>query len=318
MTAKPLVLLATPLHESLRGRLLRDFSEIEAIDTRDKSLLEQVMPRATIVFGAPPVALLPRARALRWIQLNSAGVPLDLCDALRGTDISLTNLAGLYGPTIAEHTLGLMLMVARNLHRAMRQQHDRLWHRDLRQTMVDLSGKTAAIVGVGNIGQNIARLCQAFGMHVRGCRRTPRATPCVDQLYSRDQLRGMLADADFVIVAAPLTRETDGMLGQAEFAAMKRGVFFINVSRGRVAREEVLLESLRSGHVAGAGLDVFAVEPLPPDHPFWEMPQVVITPHYSGETVNLSAQSGDLFLRNLRAYLDGQPLGHVVDIARGY
>jgi phosphoglycerate dehydrogenase-like enzyme len=318
MTAKPLVLIATSMHEASWKRLLAEFPEVEAMDASNPALQEQLLPRAEIIFGAPPVELVPRAPALRWIQLNSAGVPLDLCNALRGRDVKLTNLAGLYGPTIAEHTLGLMLMVARNLHRAMRQQHERLWQRDLRESMVDLSGKTAAIVGVGNIGQNIARLCQAFGMHVRGCRRTPRATPCVDQLYAPPQLREMIADADFVIVAAPLTRETDGMLGEAEFSAMKRGVFFINISRGRIAREVALLDALRSGQVAGAGLDVFAVEPLPRDHPFWDMPQVVITPHYSGETVNMSTQSSELFLRNLRAYLEGRPFGHVVDIARGY
>jgi phosphoglycerate dehydrogenase-like enzyme len=318
MTAKPFVLLATPLHASARGRLAREFPEVEAFDAADKPLLETHLPRATIAFGAIPAALVPRATNLRWIQLNSAGVPLDLCDALRGTGIQLTNLAGLYGPTIAEHTLGLMLMVARNLHRAMRQQQEHRWQRDLRETMVDLAGQTAAIFGVGNIGQHIARLCQAFGMHVRGCRRTPRATPCVDQLFGPTQLRELLTGADFVIVAAPLTRETDGMLGPAEFAAMKPGAFFINISRGKIAQEAALVNALRAGHIAGAGLDVFAVEPLAQDHPFWDMPQVVITPHYSGEIVNLSSQSSDLFLRNLRAFLAGKPVGHVVDVTLGY
>jgi phosphoglycerate dehydrogenase-like enzyme len=318
MAVKPLVLLAGWLHDDARQRVMTEFPEIEPIDARDKALLEQVIPRATILYGTPPVALLPRAKALRWIQLNSAGVAIDLCDALRGSDIQVTNLAGLYGPTIAEHALGLMLMVARNLHRAQRQQHERLWHRDIHHGMTDLAGKTAAIVGLGNIGQHIARLCQSFGMRVLGSRRTPRITPCVDQVYRPEQTREMLAQSDFVVVAAPLTRETDGMLGQAEFAAMKRGAFFVNISRGRIAREEVLVEALRSGHLAGAGLDVFATEPLPNDHPLWDMPQVVITPHVSGDPVNLSTQPGELFLCNLRAWLDREPLGHVVDVARGY
>jgi phosphoglycerate dehydrogenase-like enzyme len=318
MAVKPLILLSGWLPDATRSRALSEFPETEVLDARDKALLEQIIPRATVLYGTPPVSVLPRAKSLRWIQLNSAGVAIDLCDALRGADIRVTNLAGLYGPTIAEHALALMLMIARNLHRALRQQHDRLWHRDIRHGLGDLAGKTVAIVGLGNIGQHIARLCQAFGMRVLGSRRTPRTTPCVDRVYGPEKTIEMLAQADFVVVAAPLTRETDGMLGQAEFAAMKRGVFFVNVSRGRITREEVLLEGLRSGHVAGAGLDVFATEPLPADHPLWDMPQVVITPHFCGDTVNLSAQPGELFLRNLRAWLDGKPLGHVVDVGRGY
>jgi len=318
MTAKPQVLLAGWLHDTTRERLKSEFPQVEVIDGRDKALLEQRIPHGTVIYGTPPVQLLLQAKALRWIQLNSAGVSLGLCDALQGADIRVTNLAGLYGPTIAEHALGLMLMLARNLHRAMRQQHDRLWSRDIRHGLGDLGDKTVGVVGLGNIGQHIARLCQAFGMRVLGTRRTPRTTPCVDRVYGPEKTTEMLAQADFVVVAAPLTRETDGMLGQADFEAMKRGVYFVNISRGRIAREDVLLEALRSGHVAGAGLDVFATEPLPADHPLWEMAHVVITPHFCGDTVNLSAQPGELFLRNLRAWLDGKPLGHVVDISRGY
>jgi phosphoglycerate dehydrogenase-like enzyme len=211
-----------------------------------------------------------------------------------------------------------MLLLARNLHRAMWQQHQRLWQRDLARTMADLQGKTATIVGLGNIGQSIARLCQAFGMRVTGCRRTAQLTPCVDQIYPRERLHDMLREADFVIISAPLTWLTEGMFGPAEFAAMKPGVLFITVSRGRIAQEEALLAALRSGHVAGAGIDAFAVEPLPADHPFWDMPQVIISPHYSGETVNTSSLPGELFLRNLRAYLQGKPVSHIVDLTHGY
>src|SRR5262249_10495652 len=147
---------------------------------------------------------------------------------------------------------------------------------------------TLAVVGLGNIGQNIARLAKAFGMRVVGCRRTMRYTPYVDQLYPRDQLAAMLAEADYLAVAAPLTKETDALLGPAEFAATKRGAIYVNVSRGPVAQEAALVSALQSGRLAGAGLDVFAVEPLPHDHPLWSMPQVVVSPHFSGETVNNS------------------------------
>jgi phosphoglycerate dehydrogenase-like enzyme len=315
---KPLVLLTHWVHDSVRERLLHHLPEAECIDARDSAVLEEILPRASVCYGAPPMPLLPRARVLRWIQLQWAGVSFELCDALRGSSIQLTNMAGLYGPTIAEHALGLMIGVARNFHRAMRQQHEHLWRRDLGESMVDLQGKTAAILGVGNIGQHIARLCQAFGMRVLGCRRSGLATACVDEMFPPSRLVDMLRPADFVVVAAPLTRETDGMLGQAEFAALKRGSFFINVSRGRIAREEVLVESLRSGQLAGAGLDVFSVEPLPKEHPLWTMPHVMITPHYSAEIINRSPQPGERFLRNLKAYLAGDGLQNVVDVARGY
>ena len=128
----------------------------------------------------------------------------------------------------------------------------------------------------------------------------------------------MLAEADHVVVAAPLTDQTQGLLGPAAFAAMKRGVIYVNVSRGGIAQEPALLDALRSGQVAAAGLDAFAVEPLPADHPFWTMPQVVVSPHYSGETVNRSDQPVRRFGRNLAAWLAGQALEGLVDLPWGY
>lgn len=313
-----ILLLTAWVHESIRARLATEFPNADIVDARERPVLEEKLPAATIVYGQLPAELAPKAHALRWLQLNSAGVPLPLCDALRGTDVRVTNLAGLYGPTIAEHAVALMLMLARNLHQALHQQQQTLWQRDLASTMSDLHGKTAAIVGLGNIGQNIARLCRGFGMRVMGCRRTSTPTSYVDLLFPVAELRQHLSEADFVIVAAPLTRETDGMLGPAEFQAMKRGAFFINVSRGAVAQEAALVDALHSGRLGGAGLDAYVDEPLLTDHPFWTMPQVIVSPHYSGETVNNSALPGELFLRNLRAFMEDRPLNHVVDLTRGY
>jgi phosphoglycerate dehydrogenase-like enzyme len=184
--------------------------------------------------------------------------------------------------------------------------------------MADLAGRTLAVVGAGNIGQNIARLAKAHGMQTLGCRRRPHTTPYIDRIYPREELRAMLAEADFVAVAAPLTRETEGMLGAAEFAAVKPGAFYVNVSRGPVAQEAALLAALQSGRLAGAALDVFAAEPLPPEHPLWAMPQVLISPHYSGEVVNTSSLPAERFARNLRAWLAGRPLEGVVKLELGY
>ncbi len=316
---KPLILILHPfLPEGTLPRWSSEFSTCEFLDGRSPEGLERGLKRATIAYGVPPVARLAEAVSLRWIQLLSAGVPGDLCPPAKARGIQVTNLAGLYGPSIAEHALGLMLLVGRNLHVASRNQQEGRWDRSVANTMADLHGKTLAVVGTGNIGQNIARLAKACGMRVVGCRRTPRLTPYVDQIYPRTELAAMLGEADYVAVAAPLTRETEGMLGTAEFQAMKRGCIFINVSRGPVAQESTLVAALVSGHVAAAGLDVFTTEPLPADHPFWTMPQVAISPHYSGETVNNSKLPAERFARNLRAWLAGRELEGVVNLNLGY
>src|SRR5262249_31169537 len=153
----------------------------------------------------------------------------------------------------------LMLILSRKMQVVLGNQRERRWDRSVADTMVDLHRKTLAVVGLGNIGQNIARLSRSLGMRVLGCRRTPRPTPYVDRVFPVVELRDMLAEADYLAVAAPLTRDTEGMLGPAEFQALKRGAIYINVSRGPVAQEPALLAALQSGHVAAAGLDVFAV-----------------------------------------------------------
>ncbi len=299
-------------------RLQKEFANAEFIDAREPDAAAKQLPRCTIAYGLPDLKLLPQAKSLRWIQLASAGIPAALCPIALEKKIRVTNLAGLYGPTIAEHALALMLIVSRNLHVAERNQAAKKWDRSVMNRMRDLHGKTIAIVGLGNIGQNIARLCKALGMRVVGCRRTPRPTPCTDRVYAADERKTMLAEADYVAVAAPLTRETDGMLGAAEFQAMRPGAIFINVSRGPVAQEAGLVDALQSGRLAGAGLDVFAVEPLPAEHSLWMLPNVVISPHYSGETVNNSRLPAERFARNLRNWLADRDLEGSVDLDRGY
>ena len=316
--SKPAILVVHWLPDGELARWTKEFADCEFIDARDTQIAAREIPGATIAYGLPDLNLLPQATALRWIQLASAGVPAPLCPAAAQQNIRVTNLAGLYGPTIAGHALGLMLILSRNLHVAQRNQLDKKWDRTVASTMRDLHGKTIAVVGLGNIGQNIARLCKALGMRVVGCRRTPRPTPFTDRVYAAAEMRTMLAEAEYVTVAAPLTRETDGMLGPAEFQAMRPGAIYVNVSRGPVAQEAVLVDALKSGHLAGAGLDVFAVEPLPAEHPLWTLPNVVISPHYSGETVNNSALPAQRFARNLRNWLAGRDLEGPVDLALGY
>jgi phosphoglycerate dehydrogenase-like enzyme len=155
-------------------------------------------------------------------------------------------------------------------------------------------------------------------MRIIACRRTPESSPYVDQLFPSSDLRAMFAQADHAAIAAPLTRATEAMVDLAELRALKPGAILVNVSRGPIVRESALIEVLRAGHLGGAGLDVFHEEPLPPDHPFWTMPNVIISPHYSGETVNNSSLPAQRFVRNLRAFLKGQLQEGVVDLDQGY
>jgi D-2-hydroxyacid dehydrogenase (NADP+) len=318
MPTKPAALVLAWLPDGVLPRLAAEFPEFEFVDARDPAVFDRRFRDAVIAYGLPPVARLGEAPQLRWVQLISAGVPQDLCPAARDRGIAVTNLAGLYGPSIAEHALGLMTVLSRGSHLALRNQQQRRWDRDLARAMTDLRGKTLAVLGLGNIGRGIARLARAYGLRVVGCRRTDRPTPDVDRVYPLAELHAMLAEADVLAVAVPQTARTEGMLGPAEFAALKRGALYVNVSRGGVAQEKALLAALESGQVAAAGLDVFAHEPLPPEHPFWTMPQVVVIPHTAGEVVNNSPRPAERFARNLRRWLANEELEGRVDLEWGY
>jgi phosphoglycerate dehydrogenase-like enzyme len=318
MSDKPLVLVLAWTPDGGLARLAAEHADVEFVDARDAAVRDRHLGRAAVTYGLPPVDHLGDMTTLRWVQLISAGVPRDLCRAAHARGLTVTNLAGLYGPTIAEHALALTTVLARNLHVVLRNQAQRRWERDVANTMWDLHGRTLAVVGLGNIGRAIARLARAFGMRVVGCRRTDRPTADVDRVYPCRELHAMLAEADVVAVAAPLTDRTEGLLGPDEFAAMKRGALFVNVSRGPVAQEAALLDALRSGQVSAAGLDAYAVEPLPADHPLWTMPNVVVSPHYSGETVNTTSLPLERFRRNLYNWRAGQPLEGRVDTEHGY
>jgi phosphoglycerate dehydrogenase-like enzyme len=316
--SKPRILVLTWLPDGLLPQLAVRFPTFEWIDARDPAVFDQHHAAASIVYGLPPVARVPEMTALRWIQLPWAGVPQELCPAAQSRNVIVTNSSGLYGPSIAEHAFALLTMITRNLQAALRNQIVGKWDRSVAGRLTDLHGRTLAVVGLGDIGRSIARLGRAYGMRVVGCRRSDATTLGVDRVYPCRELRAMLAEADVVAVAAPLTAATTGMLGPAEFAAMTRGVVYVNVSRGAVAQEAALVEALHSGHVVAAGLDVFAVEPLPPEHPFWTMPQVVVSPHYSGETINRSPRPAERFARNLISWEDGREMEGVVDLAAGY
>ena len=196
------------------------------------------------------------------------------------------------------------------------QKH--LWQRPQIDDLQEINGKTMAVVGLGAIGREIARKAKAMDMRVVAAKREMTQEPFVDRLYRPEQLLEMLAEADFVVVALPLTDATNGLFGREQFAAMKPSAYFINVSRGAVVQEEPLLECLKAGRIAGAGLDVFVEEPLPAANPFWDLPNVIITPHLAAISPVYLDRAIKLFADNLSRYIADKPLLTPIDKARGY
>ena len=257
-----------------------------------------------------------QADRLRWVHVAGAGVDAVLFSELVRSPVTVTNSRGVFDRAISEYVLGLMLLFAKDFHRSLEFQRRREWmHRETEM----LAGKKLLVVGAGPIGRTISRQARCLGMGTSAVARTRRSED-VDfgRVFSSEQLDEALSDADYVVVAAPLTDQTRGMFGATQFGRMKPGARFINVGRGPIVEEPALIGALREGRIAGAALDVFSEEPLPEDSPLWEMPQVVISPHMSGDFVGWHEALGGLFVENFRRWRRGEELLNVVDKGRGY
>jgi phosphoglycerate dehydrogenase-like enzyme len=277
--------------------------------------LEAQIGAAEVVAGSISPQGLARATRLKWVQSWAAGPDEALFPEMVESAVILTSCKGNGAIPLAEHAMMLMLMLNRNALRWIRAQAEHRWDRFYHG---ELNGLTCGIIGLGNSGQDLALKAKAFHMRVIGVRRSDQPTPNVDEQFPRERLPEFLAQADFVVVTAPRTPETTGMLGEAELRAMKPTAYLIAFSRGGIADDNAVLKALNEGWIAGAGLDVQGVEPLPPDHPLWSAPNTIITPH-NGATTNQTRQRGvDIFCDNLRRYVAGQPLHNIVDKRAGY
>jgi phosphoglycerate dehydrogenase-like enzyme len=253
---------------------------------------------------------LDRLRGLRWMHTFSIGLDFPGYRAVVERGITLTNGAGTQSIPIAQHVLLMMLHHARGMRAWEEAQARREW----RLTPSDeLTGKTVALLGLGGIGREVARLAKALRMHVVGLRRRPEPVEHVDELLPPGAVGELCARADFLVLCAPLTRATRGIVGAAELARMKRTAYLINVARGPLVDEAALVACLRERRIAGAALDVFDTEPLPPDHPLWTLPNVVITPHCAPASPLHLVRGTELFVENLGRYVSGRPLLNVVD-----
>lgn len=257
----------------------------------------------------------PGARRLRWVHAASAGVDNVLFPELRDSDVVLTNARGVFDTPIAEWVLGVLLVFCKDLHTTLELQRQRTWlHRESER----LAGRSALVVGAGGIGRATARLARGVGMDVTVVARTTRTDPDLGHLLGTDDLDGALPDADFVVLAAPLTEQTHGLMDARRLALMRPDARLVNVGRGELVDEEALVDALRAGRLAGAALDVFHTEPLPAGHPFWTLPNVIVSPHMSGDVVGWRTALVEQFADNLRRWTSGRPLVNVVDKTAGY
>jgi phosphoglycerate dehydrogenase-like enzyme len=239
--------------------------------------------------------------------------------------VIVTTAAGIHAEIISEYVFGSMLMFNWNWPQMVRLQDARVWARSsawYRLGGRELAAQTLGIIGLGHIGRRVAQLGHAFGMRVLGTRRSIHNTgelePDVDQSYLPEQLHEMLRQSDYVVISVPLTRETEKLIGEDELRVMRDTAYLLNIARGRVIDERALILALREGSIAGAGLDVTEEEPLPSDSPLYSMPNVILTPHISGNSIHYDARLAALFADNLKRYRSGKELQNLYEPSRGY
>lgn len=278
------------------------------------------LPDVEVAFGHfPAERIAAAAPALRWVQVPSAGVEEYITNAMKQSGVVLTNGRGVYGVAGAEHVLGQMLMFTRRLKELYDFQRAGRWAQEDYAFTARLQGQTLGIVGLGGIGAQVAIRAKAFGMTVLAVKRRPgEKPPYVDHLWGTDGLFELLAASDHVVLALPLTPHTQGLVDAAALARMKPTAYLYNIGRGAVVDEPALVRRLEAGQLAGAGLDVFVEEPLPPESPLWRLPNVLVTPHAGADGPQDWADTASLFADNLRRYRAGHDLINVVDLEHGY
>ena len=284
----------------------------------ERSFEERIGDTDVVLGLRLPPGITDLAPRLKWVHVYGAGVDYLPVTSILAKGITITNSSGLASGPIAEFCMEYILMHAKRMVQRMDIQRQHAWQR---VGNVALAGTTLGIVGPGRIGSAVAKRAAAFDMLVLATRRSyvrGEQLPYVDEVYPSERMGEMLALCDYVVVAVGLTEETRQMFGAAEFAAMKPGCFFVNVARGAVVDERAMIQALRDGHLSGAGLDVFAKEPLPPESELWDMANVIISPHNSNAIADYMDRAVDLFCDNLTRYLGGDPLRNVIDPDKGY
>jgi D-2-hydroxyacid dehydrogenase (NADP+) len=318
------LLISFDLPDAYTKKIQKVSANVKVLQSSDEKELMGLVETADILFaGAFSLEIFLKAKNLKWIQTVGAGVNRLLFPEVVKSNVIITNAGGVHPIPISEHAIGLMLSLCRKLHFFIRNQMERKWERygaDLMEQIEELSGKTVGVVGLGRIGSEVARKTKCLGMKVIATKRNPTISKpaYVDKLVNSENLKELLAESDFVVLTLPLTKETEGMIGEAQLKSMKRTSYLINVARGKIVQEDKLIQALKEGWIAGAGLDTFETEPLPQNSELWTMKNVIITPHVAGLTPHYFERLTNILCENLNRFINNKPLINVVDKTIGY
>jgi phosphoglycerate dehydrogenase-like enzyme len=316
LSAAPKVVV-TGLTDAVFQDLQRSVPGVKLVNTTPATLMTEIVD-ADGVLGPIQADHFKAAKNLKWVHIHSTGVEDKLFPELIESNVVVTNARAVYGPQIADHAFAMLLAVTRKLNQTLPKQVNEEWDRD-RENMVELDGKTAVIIGVGGIGGNIAKRARGFGMKTIGVDvKDIPAGLVVDRVVRPDQLDSVLPQADVLFISVPHTKKSEGMVGPKQFDLMKKGSYFIAVSRGKIYSHDGLVKALDEGRLAGAGVDVTNPEPLPKGDPLWKFKNIIITGHTSGGSDNLSTRIRNLMIENLERFSKGLPLANVVDKREGY
>lgn len=305
--------------EAHRARLREIAPDAELIFTDDAEISRELVAKANALIGMPPRSVLKDAAKLEWLQLISAGADRYVKPGILPRGVLLTNATGAYGKSMSEYMICAVLNLLLDFPHYRDNQRQHVWQASGRARHI--LGTTALVVGLGNIGGEFAARYKALGGTVIGVRRTAGEKPdYLDELYTADRLDELLPRADVVTLSLPSTTETQHLFGKEKFALMKPSAVFVNVGRGTAVDTDALCEALNAGKLYGAALDVTDPEPLPADHPLWDAPNTIVTPHVSGgwDAVENFERVFDIACDNLGRYLRGGPLRNVVDRETGY
>ena len=301
--------------------LRAEFPDVEFVSAETEDDEKEHVREADVFYGWPTRDVFLSAQKLQWIQCPGTGVDrLTEIPELVASDIALTNSRGPHAPPMADHTMGLIVMLAHKLHLMRDDQNAHAWDsRKYHDQQIELAGTTMGILALGDIGSEIAQRANGFGMNVYAADLQARPAPAsVKELWGLDRLDELIQMSDWFVVTAPLTDDTRGMIDRRRIGLLKDGAHVIIISRGEIVDEEALAEALRSGRVAGAGIDAFAVEPLAEDSPFWDLKNVVVTPHSSASTPQMTDGRRQIFKENLRRFLNNEPFIYVVNKKAGF
>lgn len=302
----------------------KNWPEMKVVHLPDYDRLPEELPDTDIFVGYSLRAKqLKDARKLKWIHSTAAGVAQLMYPELREAGVLVTNPSGVFSVPMAEHTMGLILALARNFPDSVRQQDKAVWSQqelwDKPQRLAEVNGQVLLIVGYGSIGRELAKRAKAFGMRVWGMTRSGNGDGnYVERIFPAARLHEALPEADYVVIAAPETAETRHLIGAAELAKMKPGARLINVGRGSLLDEAALICGLKSGALGGAAIDVAQTEPLPRESPLWKTPNLLITPHTSALSDRLWVRQSALLVELLERWFDGREMFNQVDVTRGY